>query len=215
MRKIFLASATLALSIQLSFSQTWDSMGCGITGSSGHSVYTIEADSIHDWIFAGGNFDSAGCKEIFAAAYWDGADWHGTGQPYNAIFYDFCLYNGEVYAAKNNAVVKLQDTSWVLVGSCSGDAHCLKVFNDKLIAGGEFSKINSTTVHYIAQYDGSTWSPIGNGFTGLDHDVESLAVFNGELIAGGFFDTEFGDTTQLNNIAWWDGTKWQPLTGGI
>ncbi|MEO5675114.1 MAG: T9SS type A sorting domain-containing protein, partial [Chitinophagales bacterium] len=124
-------------------------------------------------------------------------------------------YNGDMYCAKSNAVLKFQDTSWILVGSCTGDAHCLKVFDGKLIAGGEFSKINSTTVHYIAQYDGSTWSSIGNGFTGLDHDVECLAVYNGQLIAGGFFETEFGDTTQLNNIARWDGSKWQPLAGGI
>ncbi len=56
-----------------------------------------------------------------------------------------------------------------------------------------------------------------SGFTGpgaLTQWVTSLAMYRGVLIAGGdFYVTQ--DVTRLNNIAAWDGSRWQPLGGGV
>lgn len=57
------------------------------------------------------------------------------------------------------------------------------------------------------------WQPLGSGLGEAPAYVWKLCVYNGQLVAGGQFSTA-GDVP-CNNIASWDGSRWQPLGGGL
>lgn len=90
----------------------------------------------------------------------------------------------------------------------------------RLFAGGVFTSIGGTTVNNIAQFDGTSWTPLLGGTTEGEFQaaVQSLRVLdNGDLIVGGSFE-RIGDvrTTapRTNGIARWDGTAWKQLGAG-
>src|SRR5207245_1564863 len=54
-----------------------------------------------------------------------------------------------------------------------------------------------------AKWDGTNWSPVGNGFSST---VSAMAATGSNLYAGGSFSTG----TNMY-VARWDGTNWNPL----
>jgi hypothetical protein len=84
------------------------------------------------------------------------------------------------------------------------------VYDGKLVAGGTFTYAGGRPALCIAQWDGSTWSPMGSGING---SVAALAVYNGTLVAGGFFTTAGGNS--VGYIASWNGSAWSPLGAGM
>jgi hypothetical protein len=89
----------------------------------------------------------------------------------------------------------------------------LTVYNDELIAGGDFNNAAGVDVNGIARWNGSAWQPLSSGVSGTRFFVEALIPFNGKLIAGGNFTKAGG--IDVNNIAAWDGNSWQPMDGGL
>jgi hypothetical protein len=91
--------------------------------------------------------------------------------------------------------------------------------NGNLYAGGF---VNLSASSCIASWNGSNWSPLGDGLlgnyypTGFGCDylpyVDALGVFNGNLFAGGYFDTIIGK--YVNAIAQWNGINWDSAGGG-
>jgi len=79
-----------------------------------------------------------------------------------------------------------------------------------LYAGGSFLSAGGTQTEAIARWDGSTWSPLGDGLPGevvaleLHDDGSGLALF-----AGGTFP--IGGLGSLGGVAKWDGTSWTAL----
>jgi len=100
----------------------------------------------------------------------------------------------------------------------NGEVAALAIFDDgsgpALYAGGRFSTAGNASVNYIAQWDGSTWSPLGTGVSG---PVLTMTVFNDgsseALYVGGAFETAGG--VAANSIAKWDGKTWSPLGDGM
>ncbi len=82
--------------------------------------------------------------------------------------------------------------------------------NNKLYAGGSFTMSGTTSVNYVAVWDGIAWSPLG---TGMNNYVEALAFYQGELIAGGQFTQASG--ASANGVAKWDGSNWQAVGSGF
>ncbi len=93
---------------------------------------------------------------------------------------------------------------------CDAYIWAMTVYDNKLIAGGEFTTAGGVTANYIASWDGSDWSPLGSGMDGFVH---ALTVFDNQLIAGGYFTT--ADGVPANHIASWDGSNWSPLGSGM
>jgi hypothetical protein len=58
----------------------------------------------------------------------------------------------------------------------------LAVYDNKLIAGGEFDTAGGVSANRIASWDGSSWDTLG---AGMNNQVYALAVYNDTLIAGG------------------------------
>jgi hypothetical protein len=104
--------------------------------------------------------------------------------------------------------------TWTALGSgIQGLVSSMVVYNGNLYVGGEFTMAGSVTVANIAEWNGTTWLPLGTGITGTNSEVFSLAVYNNELYAGGEF-TQAGGAS-VNNIAKWNGSSWSDVNGGV
>jgi hypothetical protein len=92
----------------------------------------------------------------------------------------------------------------------SGNIFALTVYNNELVAGGQFTAAGGVSAYYIAKWNGTNWSEVG---TSVNSDVYALTVFNGALIAAGAFTTAGGNNAK--KIARWNGTNWAPLGPGF
>ena len=138
-------------------------------------------------LFAGGYFETAGGLERQFIARWDGATWSDVGGP----------------TALNQHV------------------HSMHVFDEgngeDLYVGGHFNTAAGQNVRYIAKWDGTSWSPVGNGFNGEVLAITSFDDGSGggpQLYAGGFFTLTF-EGVPVNFVAKWTGTAWVGLNTGM
>jgi hypothetical protein len=70
-------------------------------------------------------------------------------------------------------------------------------------------------VNHIAKFDGTAWTPIGQGDGGGFNDSVNALTLDAEdnLIAGGSF-VSLSDATPMKHIAKLDGTGWTPIGAG-
>lgn len=113
----------------------------------------------------------------------------------------FTTANGSSIPA--NHIASWNGSSWSPLGSggangVNGTVRALTIFNNDLIAGGDFTSAGGVSANHIAKWNGSSWSAIGSGTNGT---VRALTVYNDELIAGGDFTTAGG--AQANYISRW------------
>jgi len=90
----------------------------------------------------------------------------------------------------------------------------LTVYNGNLINTGTFNRINGSltdTAYSIAQWNGSSWSKVGNGFNA---EGVYATTWNNKLIVTGHF-TQVNPSTTVNYIAQWDGSSWSALGTGF
>jgi hypothetical protein len=105
-----------------------------------------------------------------------------------------------------------------LAGGMNGKVFSLVSFNGKLVAGGSFTTAGGVAAQNIAAWDGSSWSPLGEGVSSDSSgfyiaSVGALAVYRGQLIAAGAFNLAGGKP--VNRIAMWNGSEWNALGEGI
>lgn len=156
-------------------------------GEAGVSSNVWAATTWNGDLVAGGPFDEAAGQVVNGMARWDGAAWHA-------------------FASGGETGVGAGRDEWDSV-------YAVTVWNDNVVAGGQFTTAGGQTVNGIARWDGAAWHPfVAGGQTGVSGSVRALAVWNGDLIAGGFFTTAGGQT--VNRIARWDGAAWHPFTSG-
>ena len=173
--------------------------GCGGDGTSptttrghweamGNFNNLVNAMIIYDGdLIVGGAFTDAGGTAANHVARWDGQSWHalGDGVRFESGGYDI------------------------------GSVRALAVYDGNLIAGGFFNEAGGGTTYDIAQWDGSSWAPLGSGISddALIHGPYCMAIYAGDLIVGGrFFDA---GGVAVHHIARWDGTSWHDVGGGV
>src|ERR1700722_1852177 len=142
-----------------------------------------------------------------------------TMVPYNGYLYAAGWFYQAGYDSAIN-IAKYDGGTWQPVGSgITGglsNVYSLCVYNGKLFAGGSFYAANDSATNDIAVWNGTYWGTAGTGMTTCTKPnswVNAMAVYNGKLYAGGLFCKAGGVTAQ--NIAVWDGTKWDSLSSGI
>jgi hypothetical protein len=89
----------------------------------------------------------------------------------------------------------------------------------KIYVIGEFQQVSSFAARNIAMWDGQDWNnmngPQGSPVYGVIGQIYALAIDqNGIVTAGGEFTTVAG-SSQVNNIARWDGKSWHPMGSGV
>jgi hypothetical protein len=118
-----------------------------------------------------------------------------------------------------------QGGTWQAMGSGGGTCDCaLDAFVRGLTANGtdvfvgtEGSNVAGIAqADHVAKWDGSEWSAVGsntsgaNGWFPAGTNIYGLVSVGSNVFATGTFQNANGDA-RADNIAWFDGTKWQPV----
>jgi hypothetical protein len=155
-------------------------------------------------------------------AEWNGSTWTSIPGGLASGIACFINYNNNLIAGGNffhdnntcpgNHIVQINSNSLDSLGHGTNGTGVwsLTEYNGVLIAGGNFDSAGYVPSHCIAQWNGTTWSPLGSGF---NNTVLALTEYNGLLIAGGVFDSTGG--IRVNHIAQWNGTSWAPIDIGM
>jgi hypothetical protein len=183
-----------------------------------------------DYIWVGGSFTNAGGIYSRGLAVWADGSWYNLGnvEGTNAIVYALeydggtkVYVGGQFYsaggvAATNIACFDDTDSSWHALGPglSSGRVASLAYTNGVLYAGGTFTNAGSLAVQRIAQWNGTSWSSLGNGITG-----NGAASVNGIVVSGTnvYVTGNFTNAGSIaaTNIARWNGTSWSALGSGL
>ncbi len=173
--------------------QQWQSLGGGVTASSGiagvSSAIVFNGDLV-----VGGNFDSAGGVACNAVARWDGHEWHAMDAGLTSICF----------------------TDWQTgrVGHYGPSVNVLAMYDGELYAGGTFTTTGEPVCSNIARWDGQRWQPLGAGVIYPEwSEVGSLAEYDGQLVVSGWF-SQAGDVS-CDSLAAWDGQQWHALSGSL
>ena len=199
--------------------------------------------AVHDGVLcAGGRFEltSVDGQEVGApyAAAWTGDHWEGLGGGTTGYVYAMAVrgadlvvggwmaYAGHVDLRKFTGDVDVwglglwDGQNWrgtePLGKGLNGTVHCLGVYDDRVIAAGDFELAGAAKVKGIAAFDGESWSPMGGGLTygGVYPRIcSAMQEYEGDLIVGGRI-VQAGDVA-VANVARWDGESWSAMGAGI
>jgi hypothetical protein len=90
------------------------------------------------------------------------------------------------------------------------DVRALAVLPDgSLVAAGLIDQAGQQSVNGIARFDGTNWSPLGQGLQGAARDL--LVLPNGHLVVAGDRVKSNGITPTLSGVLVWDGSIWYSL----
>jgi len=208
---------------------TWRALAAGIANGGSASVRTLA--SFSGDLFAGGSFETAGNAWVGNITRWNGTDWGPLGNgfgPDGGLGFALSSYQGElimggyfdsVNGTTLRSIARRVGNSWQpLAGGVSsafgtGAVRALRTFGGSLVAAGDFTTAGVTPANNIASWNGTSWEPLGGGFSGPAPRVTALASYDGELIAGGWFT--MADSAIANRVARWNGTAWNPLGSGV
>lgn len=220
----------------------WNRLGSSPGQGMNSDVHAFAAydDGTGRSLYAAGSFTLAGDVEAFRVARWTGSGWmpllgadggRFRGEVRALAVYDdgrgAALYAAGDYLDAEGApvdrIVRWDGTAWSALDSANaivGRVFALEVYDDgtgeALYAAGNFSDIGSQTVNYVARWEGSSWSPLGDGATvGTSSTAVALQSWddgNGSaLYVGGSFGSA-GEVV-VHNVARWDGSAWSALIG--
>ncbi|MFI4882752.1 MAG: GC-type dockerin domain-anchored protein, partial [Phycisphaerales bacterium JB064] len=205
---------------------SWSTVGFGIGEGFDRAVGALEVfdDGSGPALYAGGTFRVAGGTAGRRLARWDGVAWSPVKEGPGADDDVFALVAYDVgegprlFAAGDflnidgmpaNRVAQWDGSEWSPVGvGVLRDVNALVGFDDgsgpALYAAGAFFRLgDDRRAFYIARWDGTDWSPLGEG---LDDHAEALAVHDDgsgpALYVGGVFSTAGGVAS--TGIARWN-----------
>jgi hypothetical protein len=141
-------------------------------------------------LYAGGDFQFAGGKQVNRLARWNGQSWE--------------KWESGITAPVTSLAVLDDDGPGPL--------------RPALYVGGKFAEIGGQPFGHLGRWDGAGWSTVGGGLsssvTALGvFDADSDGPLEPVLIASGPFGTAGG--VKAKGIAAWDGVAWSELDGGI
>ena len=209
---------------------SWSPLDLGTNGSV--AALAVWDDGTGPALYAGGSFTQAGGVTARHLARWDGQSWSEVGGGItpgaNTWVYAIAAYDdgsgpglyvaGSFTAAGGVAALKIarwDGTGWSALGTGigSGVAYALHVHDDgsgpALYVGGNLHVVGGLGVDNAARWNGSAWSPVGDG-PGDGGGVYALGSYDSgsgpELWAGGMFNPN--GNGPIYRIARWNGVQW-------
>lgn len=134
----------------------------------------------------------------------------------NTIYYCGAIsFTGTGLWQQSNSVMRYTNGQWDTLGVLNGQVFSVVLYNDTLIAGGQFSQCSGLPCPGIAFHDGNGWQPYG---TIEGPSIRKLRVLDGVLYAVGGFNSVDGQTA--SGVAKRVGGSWVPVgllptSGGI
>lgn len=207
--------------------QHWDHQ-FDSTNSPNGPVYAIA--TVDSFVYIGGNFDKVGSLNVNNIARWDGHSWVALGSGIEStgplsvksiVINGTDLYVGGIFTNAGGItasnIAKWDGITWSALGTGTNNIVTSIVVdqNGDIYAGGCFTQAGGNNANHIAKWtsSSSSWSSLGDGFSGVTNPVVYSLLINGtNLIAGGDFKVAGTDTAK--NIALWNGTGWASVGGG-
>ncbi len=106
---------------------------------------------------------------------------------------------------QSNSVMRYAHGQWDTLGVLNGMVNSVVMYNDTLVAGGDFWHSHGVPCEGIAYHDGTSWNSYGD----LDRSVRMLRVLDGELYAVGGFGQ--ADGQPASGVAKRVGGTWTPV----
>lgn len=221
-------------------SGTWYALANGTNAN----VLAVAVEDSDTSVYIGGSFtstlDSNGnsVSNTSYIAKWNGTEWVPVGRGTNNTVHIITIAGGYVYiggdftnvtntdgTVVNNTsyIARWNGSEWEAIGNGTNNSvYAITVESSNVYVGGAFTNtINGdgssvSGTRKIAEWDGSSWSPIGYG--GDDHVYEIILDGN-NLYAGGQFgnmkNNQFETVFYTQSIARWDGTEWHAVGQGV
>jgi hypothetical protein len=207
--------------------EKWSALGAGVG-----LVQSIAISG--NTIYVGGDFIRLGQTDLNHVAKWDGTSWSsvggGTTDSGGRTVYALAVVRNDLYAGGNfetmggvpaRAIARWGGTRWSALGSgvnsngIIGNVYDMATDGTQLYVGGTFNSAGGQTANYVAKWDGSSWSALGQGpDNGVNDVVFALAVNNHVLYVAGYVRrVEDGSFHQA--IFKWDGASWSDFGSSI
>lgn len=194
----------------------WIPLGDGFNSP----VYDLEVWDSDLWVAGSFNTPARGI------AHWNGSHWQymglglghmGSGSALE-VFDDRLIIGGHfdtallvpvnnIAAWDGSTMTPLGDGIQDLSQQYGGKVTSLCLYNGRLIAGGNFNFAGDDTASCIAAWDGTNWSPMGDG---LNDWVFDQTIYGTDLVVGGSF-TQAG-SVPAGHITSWNDTLWDAIS---
>lgn len=212
----------------------WDGSSFSETGFSFQSGEVDAIQSYDSLLYIGGRFDSTNHLHYPGLISWNGNKidsvhstlWDNVSvmTTYNNLLvFGFGPLGGDqpvvtwnnkkIDYLPSNPIIYFAGPPWSPFQFKSFEQNTFCQKDSNLYVGGCFSYFfnwpsskSYDTVNNIAMFDGKQWNKVGTGINGI---VYALATYKNLIIAAGSFDST--GRIPANNIAAWDGTKWEAL----
>lgn len=205
------------------FAQNFSPMGVGFWPE----CRTIYADSTSGLVYVGGPFQQLGNGDtMLSVAVWNGTTWNAiaSGLHSGGICLSILKYNSHIFfgggfiQAGGNPYIGLatwDGNSWGSVGdvisfSGVGGVRRLIVHDSELYLVGYLGSAGGIPIDKIARWDGTSWHSYPD-LHPSGYNLMAAAIYNSELYVGG----QFYASSQMNDIAKFDGTNWVPVLNGL
>jgi trimeric autotransporter adhesin len=187
---------------------SWSALGSGVNSV----VYAID---VHwPYVYAGGDFTTAGSVDVKHIAVWDDfmESWGWLGSPGDGVYGPVYAISGsptEIYVGGDftalgtgwgaNHIAKWSGSGWsALDEGVNGVVRALALSGTNLYVGGDFIGPGNR----IANWNGTRWSALGSG---ADHSVRAVAASGADVYVGGIFATVSGVNARAIARCEWDG----------
>ena len=226
----------------------WSAVGSAANGAlvNGYSSSRVEAIAVSGTdVYVGGNFSNISNHGVNlplgdTIVKWDGANWSALGSngagdgAISGTVYALAVSGTDLYVGggfinaggipEADYVAKWDGTNWSALGNngvgvgalpSMGFVYDMAVNGTDLYVGGQFTNAAGIAeADYVAKWDGTNWSALGNNGAGvgaLNQSVSALAIDGtGNLYVGGGF-TDAAGIAEADKVAKWDGTAWFAL----
>jgi hypothetical protein len=175
-------------------------------------------------LIIGGVFTSINGVSANRIARFDGTRFAPIGSGFRAGFVGaLAVCNGTLYAAGSfgspqmpagdpSRVAFWNGATWQSAGAGLGSTvETLAVYNGKLIAGGWFNLAGPGGSARVAQFDGTSWTPLSPTFNKNISTIFTLSATSAGIVAGGYFH----NTDGFVGAMFFNGTNWVAMDGGI
>ena len=189
----------------------------------GHVYAMTEA---YGHLYAAGVIDTVDFMDCLGVAHFDGDVWYCANGYVDGIVHDMAVFQDDLFIAGEfdsagsmgeNGIARWNAGQWAWVGSSPTNSsgptviYGLAVYEQNLVAVGEFDSVGSQYAPNIAVYDGVHWTPFEGG--GTNAVVYTILNYHGRLVIGGEFTSV--DGSSYDHIALWNGEAWESLGSGL